>query len=50
MHMYNPCWLHTRARAQVVPYDDPDDEDDGWATGICNGKKAFFPLNFTALA
>ena len=33
----------------VMPFDDPDDQDDGWLLGVkkSDGKKGVFPENFT---
>uniref|UniRef100_A0A5S6QLU1 SH3 domain-containing GRB2-like protein n=1 Tax=Trichuris muris TaxID=70415 RepID=A0A5S6QLU1_TRIMR len=33
----------------VVPYDDPDEQDDGWLMGVkeVTGQKGVFPANFT---
>ncbi|VDI29544.1 amphiphysin [Mytilus galloprovincialis] len=33
----------------VLPFDDPDDQDDGWLLGMrkSDGKKGVFPENFT---
>ncbi|KHJ48160.1 BAR domain protein [Trichuris suis] len=33
----------------VVPYDDPDEQDDGWLMGVkeATGQKGVFPANFT---
>jgi amphiphysin len=33
----------------VVPYEDPDDEEEGWCMGVLktNGDKGIFPENFT---
>ncbi|XP_015914237.1 amphiphysin isoform X9 [Parasteatoda tepidariorum] len=32
----------------VVAYDDPEEQEDGWLMGIFNGKKGLFPANFTS--
>lgn len=31
----------------VVPYDDPEDQDEGWLMGIKDDDKGVFPANFT---
>ena len=33
----------------VVPYDDPEEQDEGWQMGIkaMSGEKGVFPQNFT---
>eukprot|EP00041_Stephanoeca_diplocostata_P039181 m.1596924 g.1596924 ORF g.1596924 m.1596924 type:complete len:417 (+) comp25343_c2_seq8:364-1614(+) len=31
----------------VVPFPDPEDEEDGWLYGYCDGKEGVFPANFT---
>ncbi|CAH1775997.1 unnamed protein product [Owenia fusiformis] len=31
----------------VIPFEDPEDQDDGWLMGNLNGKKGVFPENFT---
>ncbi|CAL1277287.1 unnamed protein product [Larinioides sclopetarius] len=31
----------------VVAYDDPEEQEEGWLMGIFNGKKGLFPANFT---
>eukprot|EP00042_Codosiga_hollandica_P027874 m.142103 g.142103 ORF g.142103 m.142103 type:complete len:545 (-) comp52611_c0_seq5:92-1726(-) len=33
----------------VVPLINPEDYDDGWAKGRCQGREGIFPLNFTAI-
>ena len=34
---------------QVVPYEDPEEQEEGWLMGIreSNGQKGMFPANFT---
>lgn len=32
----------------VVAYDDPEEQEDGWLMGVFNGKKGLFPANFTS--
>ncbi|RWS27949.1 myc box-dependent-interacting protein 1-like protein [Leptotrombidium deliense] len=34
---------------QVVPYEDPEEQEDGWLMGIkeSTGQKGLFPANFT---
>lgn len=33
----------------LLPFPDPDDEEDGWCYGWCNAKRGLFPANFTKL-
>ncbi|GIX90654.1 amphiphysin [Caerostris extrusa] len=32
----------------VVEYDDPEEQEEGWLMGVFNGKKGLFPANFTS--
>ncbi|GFQ92722.1 amphiphysin [Trichonephila clavata] len=32
----------------VVAYDDPEEQEEGWLMGVFNGKKGLFPANFTS--
>ncbi|XP_035212151.1 myc box-dependent-interacting protein 1-like isoform X2 [Stegodyphus dumicola] len=32
----------------VIAYEDPDEQEEGWLMGIFNGRKGLFPANFTS--